>query len=141
MDRETLQVAEHVNDYFREHLAGYTVLGIRRKSHHPDDDYLYIVSAKNENNGRYAVWTSWNDITRTLNHGNYGIKSLEDCEILIREYTNDSQYFAVYRYAHKVEERMFVTDSEEKARQFCEDNGYELKDENDFVWSLDYREA
>lgn len=140
MDRKSLETTEHVAAYFKG-LPDYTVLSISKKSRHPDDDYLYIVSAKNEKNGTYAVWTNWNGNTRTLNHGHYGIKSLESCEMLIRECINDVQYFEVYRYVHKVKERMSVTDSEEKARQFCEDNGYEWKGENGFVWNLDYREA
>lgn len=71
-----------------------------------------------------------------MNHGHYGIKSLEACGNLVKEYMDEARCFAVYRYDQKVKERMFVTDNEGQARKFCEDNGWELKDENGFVWSL-----
>lgn len=40
------KVREHVELYFKENLPKYTVLEIRRKSSHPDDSYLFMVSAK-----------------------------------------------------------------------------------------------
>lgn len=129
-----------MESYFREHLPHYAVLTVSRKSLHPDDGYLYIVSAKNERDGTYAVWTSWNEKTRSLNYGHYGIRSLEACEKLKREYTDTNKYFGVYRNSQKLKQRMFVTDSEEQAKQFCESHGWKWKDENDFLWSLDYRE-
>ena len=51
------EVREHVELYFKENLPKYTVLEIRRKSSHPDDSYLFMVSAK-KFSGTYAVWSS-----------------------------------------------------------------------------------
>ena len=62
-------------------------------------------------------------------------------EEMVKEYMDETKYFAVYRYAHNVRERMFVTENKEQARQFCEDNNWEWRDENDFVWELDYTEV
>lgn len=141
MEMDLSKVLRHVEIYFMKHLPQYSVLTVSRKSLHPNDGYLYIVSAKNERNNTYAVWSCWNERIQSLNHGNYGIKSLKDCEKLVKEYMDETKYFAVYRCVHNVRQRMFVTDSEEQARLFCEANNWEWQDENDFVWSLDYRET
>lgn len=53
------KVKEHVELYFREQLPKYTILEIKRKSSHPDDDYLYMVSAQKDD-GTFAMWTCWN---------------------------------------------------------------------------------
>lgn len=132
------EVREHIELYFKENLPQYTVLEIRRKSSHPDDRCLFMVSAKRDD-GTYAVWSSWNESTQSLNHGHYNIKSLDDCEKLIREYVDNTSYFAIYRYSQKAKFQMFITDSEEQAKQFCESHDWEWKDENDFLWNLDYR--
>lgn len=74
-----------VERYFEENLPRYKVLKIRRQSYHPDDDYRYMVSAKKENED-YAVWTSWNQSTKSLNCGHYDLESEEDCEKVMDEY-------------------------------------------------------
>lgn len=86
-----VEVIEVVKAYFKEHLPKYDVLRVSRKSYHPDDSYLYMVSAKKDN-GTYAVWTCWNESTKNLNHGHYGLASEEDCEKLMNEfyYSEDS---------------------------------------------------
>ncbi len=140
MDIKSFEAAEHVADYFRKNLPNFTVLGIVRKSLHPDDSYLYMIVSKKDD-GSYAFWDCWNESTQSLNHGHYGIESLDACVKLVNERQDNTKYFAVYRYAQKAKERMFVTDKEEQARKFCEDNHWEWKDEHDFLWSLDYSEA
>lgn len=50
------EVREHIVLYFQEHLPQYTVLEIRKKSSHPDDSHLFMVSAKKDN-GTYGLWT------------------------------------------------------------------------------------
>ena len=54
-----LEVMEQVALYFKEHLLKYTILNIRKKSYHPDDSHLYMISAKKDD-GTYAVWICWN---------------------------------------------------------------------------------
>lgn len=78
-------VRENVELYFKKYLPEYTVLEIRRKSYHPDDDYLWMVSAKKADNS-FAVWTSWNETTQSLNYGHYDLKSIEDCEKVFEEF-------------------------------------------------------
>lgn len=85
MNNNLNEVREHVESYFKEHLSKYTVLEIRRKSYHPDDDYLYMVSAKKDD-GTFAVWTSWNEAIQSLNYGHYDLSSVEDCERLFDEF-------------------------------------------------------
>ncbi len=74
-----LEVLEQVKLYFKENLPKYTVLKVRKKSYHPDDSHLYMVSAKKDD-GTYAVWTCWNQKTKSLNHGHSGLQSEEDCD-------------------------------------------------------------
>lgn len=140
MGMETLEVREHVELYFKEHLLEYTVLEVRRKSFHPDDGHLYMVSAQKEDN-TFAMWSNWNEATQSLNHGHYNLCSVDDCERLFEEYQRKQQFFAVYKYSQNAKFRLFVTESEEAARNFCETQNWELRDENNFVWDLYYEET
>lgn len=79
------EVRKHVELYFKEHLSQYTVLEIRRKSSHPEDAHLWMVSAM-KSDGTYAVWTGWNEATQNLNHGHYDLKALEECEKIFEEF-------------------------------------------------------
>ncbi len=80
-----LEVMEQVTLYLKENLPKYTVLKIRKKSYHPDDSHLYMVSAKKDD-GTYAVWTSWNQKLKSLNHGHYDLQSEKDCEQVMDEF-------------------------------------------------------
>ena len=79
-----IDVREFVKEYIKENLAAYELVQIIRKSTHPDDDYLYMVSAKHTN-GTYAVWTCVNMSTKSMNHGHYGLDSIEACEKIFEE--------------------------------------------------------
>lgn len=79
------EVRKHVELYFKKHLPQYTVLEIRRKSSHPDDTHLWMVSAK-KSNGTFAVWTGWNESTLCLNFGHYDLQSIEECEKIFEEF-------------------------------------------------------
>lgn len=137
MNTELTKVTKHILDYFREHLPKYTVLEVRKKSTHPDDYYLYMVSAKKDN-GTYSVWTSWNENTQSLNHGHTDLASIEDCEKIFVEFQNVKTYFEVFKCSQNAKIRLFITESEESAKNFCEQNHWQLMDENEFVWDLDY---
>lgn len=45
MDKESLEVVEHVVSYFKEYLPNDTVLGVGRKSFHPDE-HTYMWSCQ-----------------------------------------------------------------------------------------------
>lgn len=79
------EVREHIELYFKENLPQYTVLEVRNRSSHPDDTHLFMVSAK-KSNGTYALWTSWNEFSQSLNHGHYDLQSAEECEKIFAEF-------------------------------------------------------
>lgn len=79
------EVRKNVEAYLKKYLPEYTVVEIRRKSYHPLDSYLYMVSAK-RSDGKYAVWTAWNESTQALNHGHYCLESEKVCEEIFEEY-------------------------------------------------------
>lgn len=79
-------VWKNIERYLEENLSRYNLIDVFRKSQHPDDDYLYMVIAKHDN-GTWAVWTCWNDKTKTLNNGHYTIEDIMDAyEILVKNY-------------------------------------------------------
>lgn len=79
------EVKENVKSYFEKKLPYYSVLTVSRHSDHPDDDYLYHVIGQHRN-GSYACWTSWNQITGSLNFGHYGLESKEEAETVSDNY-------------------------------------------------------
>lgn len=86
MTRDELQkIVENIKGYFREHLPNYDVVEVRRKSYHQDDAHLFMVAAEKKD-GTFAVWTSWNALLQTLNHGHYDLPSLEACETIMDEF-------------------------------------------------------
>lgn len=87
MDRIPENVIENIQKYFLEKLPNYEVVKVRRKSWHEDDAHLFMVTAK-KNTGSYAVWTSWNEQTQSLNFGHYDIADLENCDRIMDEFYN-----------------------------------------------------
>lgn len=71
-----------LNKYLSEHLGNYSLEVMTRLSSYPDDYYLFIVKALNRNTNKYAVWTSWNTTTESLNHGHYNLTNDEADEII-----------------------------------------------------------
>lgn len=69
-------VKENVISYLAKNLPQYEMVNVLRKSNHPDDDYLYMVIAKHITNDTYATWTSWNQSTKSLNNGHYGLEDI-----------------------------------------------------------------
>lgn len=81
------KVVADIRSYFNKHLPQYEVMKIRRKSFHKDDGHLYMAAAKRKD-GVYAVWTSWNEQMRTLNHGHYNLVDLDVCDRIMDEFYN-----------------------------------------------------
>lgn len=69
------EVKDNVRKYFEVYLPQYTVYDVYYKSNHDDDNYLYMVYAKKKTESKddYAVWTSWNESTQSLNYGHYDL--------------------------------------------------------------------
>lgn len=77
------EVKNNVRKYFEEYLPQYKVYEVYHKSNHDDDGYLYMVEAYHkENCDNYAVWTSWNENTQSLNHGHYDLTKGQAKEVL-----------------------------------------------------------
>ena len=87
IESEDKEVIDNINSYFRENEMNYDIVKLYKKSNYKGDWYLYVVIARLTNTQKYTVWTSWNDSTKCLNHGHYGITSIEDCMEIVDEYT------------------------------------------------------
>lgn len=90
MDRIPESVIVNIQKYFQQKLPNYEVVKVRQKSCYEEDSYLYMVTAK-KNTGSYAVWTSWNEKTQSLNHGHYDLVDLESSERIMNEFFNDGK--------------------------------------------------
>lgn len=87
MDKIPQEVVANIKKYFVIHLSSYEIVKVRKKSYHADDTHLYMVSAV-KRDGTFAVWTSWNNLTKTLNHGHYDLPNLEMCDKIMDEFYN-----------------------------------------------------
>ena len=87
LEAKDKEVIDRINSYFRENEMNYEVVKLYKKSNRKNDLSLYVVVAELANTQRYAVWTSWNDSRKCLNHGHYGITSIEHCMEVVDEYT------------------------------------------------------
>lgn len=76
-----LKIYENVKKYFEKNNMPYDVQEIIPDKS-PFNDYLFIVIAKHRKyseikqaygGGPWVVWSSWNESTQCLNHGNYDI--------------------------------------------------------------------
>lgn len=76
-------VKRHVDAYFASHLSKYEMQEVWHKSNHPEEADLYMVVGKKDD-GSYTLWTSWNESTKSLNWGHYGL-SLEKCREVAKE--------------------------------------------------------
>lgn len=79
MDRLT-----EIVKYFMENLPQYEVENVLHRSMNEADDYMNIVIAKHRHypeikrkagGGEYVVWSCWNNLKKSLNHGYYDIKN------------------------------------------------------------------
>lgn len=75
--------AADIRAYLETNLPDYELIGLWKKSSHPDDWYLYKAAGYCKKDGTYAVWNSWNESTQSLNHGAYQIPDWKSCQALI----------------------------------------------------------
>ena len=70
------KVYKNVRFYFSDGhgVENYNLVSVRQKL---TETYLYRVMAQHKITGKYAVWTSWNETTQSLNFGHYNL-SLEN---------------------------------------------------------------
>lgn len=79
-------VVKSVSQYLENHNLGKVEM-VLRASNHPEDHYLYGVIASK--NGTYSCWTCWNQDTKVMNFGHYGIKNVEDAINVLKEHYHD----------------------------------------------------
>ena len=137
MDRKTLEVVGHIADYFKRYLPDDTVLGVGRKSFHPDEAHLYVVLSKKCNNS-YGFCDCWDEKKKILSRGRYGIEFLDSFVRLLNGGQGDATYYAVYSCTEKTKGLLFVTEDEAKARKFCEDQDWKWEDDYGDVYRLIY---
>ena len=107
------QVVKSLKEYFNEAFPGISICHVYRKSNHPDDYYLYTVTAKSSD-GTYCCWSSWNSLTESLNQGHYGLKTEQNCIDILQDLFNDitdepDQY--------GMQQNVYSNDDEEEKKQ------------------------
>lgn len=137
MDKKSLEVVEHISDYFRKYLPNDTVLGVGRKSFHPDEAHLYVVLSKKDNNG-YGFCDCWDERKKTLSRGRYGIEFLDSFVKLLNGGQGDTTHYAVYSCTDKAKVLLFITEEEAKARKFCESHDWKWEDDYGDTYRLIY---
>ena len=81
-----IDVIDSVIDYLHNSMNdNYQLELVTRLSSHADDYYLYIVMAKHKVTNEYAVWTSWNTTTKSLNFGHYNL-TREQADAVVKEF-------------------------------------------------------
>ena len=77
----TPQIYKNVRSYFSagHGVVNYDLVSVRQKL---TETYLYRVMAQNKTTGEYAVWTSWNETTQSLNFGHYNLNLDDAMDIL-----------------------------------------------------------
>ena len=86
MKQVSMPVLHNIMIYLEENLPEYELGDIIRYSAKESDNYLYMIYAKKKMKDEYAVWLCWNESTKVLNHGIYGITSEEKCFELLKEH-------------------------------------------------------
>lgn len=81
-------VVDSVKQYLDRSFTDMKLCHIYRKSNHPDDQYLYMVTAA-KSDGTFSCWSSWNSITGSLNHGHYYLPSEQDAISILQELFTD----------------------------------------------------
>lgn len=61
-------VKEDVNDYFKRTNMNYSTVLVQQEA-----DYIYNVLAYNNTGDSYTYWSTWNNSTKSLNHGSYDL--------------------------------------------------------------------
>lgn len=61
-------IKEDVNDYFKRNNLNYSTVLVQQ-----EDDYIYNVFAYNISRDNYTYWSTWNNSTKSLNHGSYDL--------------------------------------------------------------------
>lgn len=83
------EVIYNVYNYLANSKPALEVYSIARASNVPDDNYLYSVICRDKTDGEFVCWTSWNESTKSLNHGHYNCGDFKNCHKIISDNFND----------------------------------------------------
>jgi len=107
IQRVSDDVIANISEYFSRHLPGYQLVQVCRKSNHPEDANLYSVVASKDKN-EFACWTSWNNTTRSLNYGHYGLHSEHEASETLEEafydITGETEKYGIESTKRQIEE-------------------------------------
>lgn len=80
------QVRKNVDKYFAQSnaLRNYEPIAVGHVN--GEDDYLYMVLARQIRGGKWAVWTCWNESTNSLNFGHYEMHEWEAMRLFLDPY-------------------------------------------------------
>lgn len=75
-------VRKNVSKYFAESnsLKNYEPIAVGHSE--GNSDYIYVVIGR-RNDGKWAVWTSWNERTQSLNYGHYDMTEKQATELFL----------------------------------------------------------
>ena len=86
------EVVAHITAYFSDNLPKYSVMEVLPASAYTEDSRFYMVIAKRKKSpmnkffGEYACWTSWNELTKSLNFGHYDLPSIQAAREICQEF-------------------------------------------------------
>ena len=114
-------VIKDVISYFKTDISGFMPVKVCRHSNHPEDVYLYSVIAKHENSDAYACWSTFNDSTKSLNHGHYYLSGEDDALEIIKD-----KFFDITDDIDSYGPEKSMTDVPELDNQLEESEGAEM---------------
>lgn len=124
-----INIFEMVMNYFRnsEHgVSNYEPVGVRPLNANKEDNYLYMVIAQytgdNEyKKNTYAVWTSFNTSTQSMNYGHYDMSLQNALDLFNGKEKKEISYERLSELATKFKDGLEQDDYEEALKYFTEE--------------------
>ena len=144
----TLNVPEHVrknvDEYFAEGhgLANYEPIAVGQHRGNGEAEYLYVVLARQIRGGKWAVWTSWNESTQSLNFGHYDLTEQQAMRLFMNTEILHSPRPTEDRFADIADEcirALLIEADNAHALRFLRDK-VELTEEECEYFGVDYDE-
>ena len=137
------QVRKNVDKYFAESngLINYEPIAVGQYRGQYEAEYIYIVLARQIRGGKWAVWTSWNESTQSLNFGHYDMTEQQAMKLFMNTDSLHSQRPTEDRLSEIASQCIdgLRLDDEEQALIFLRDE-VELTEEECEYFGVDYDE-
>lgn len=137
------QVRKNVDKYFAEGhgLANYEPIAVGQYRGHGEAEYIYVVLARQLRGGKWAVWTSWNESTQSLNFGHYDLTEQQAMRLFMNTEILHSQRPTEDRLSEIATKCIdgLIEDDEEQALIYLRDE-VELTEEECEYFGVDYDE-